>query len=423
MTTRSAPRGAPPTAALESASDDEIGRAYHTVLELGAGLALGRRAESLAVFAGGDRVSLDLEGRLHRAWLDGDSYQRGLDGRVRKVRIGRDTERAKWLEIELLAAGEIRPVLTRVTALVRRAAEAAASALGVPDAIAEPLARAAAWDLERYARERARFERVYRPIPILPPDQNRAVVVQFTEGCSYNRCAFCHLYKDVRFRLRSPEELARHVREVRELFGSTLQLRRGVFLGQANALVVEQRKLLEALGIVRAEFGSSREWPIGAFIDSFTKPKTVAELRELVALGLEGVSLGLESGSAAVLTGLGKPVEVDAAVELIHAVGEAELRRGIIVLIGAGGRRLAGEHTEATVRAIERMRLGPRDRVYLSPLHVHEGSRYEARMAEDGLDALTPNELAEQAARVRAELRARGVKCPIALYDIRRFIY
>lgn len=396
----------------------EIGRAYTSVAELGA-LTLARRAEVLSVFSGDDRVHLDLEGRLHRAWLGGDSFQRGIDGRVRRVHIDRGDGAPRWLDIDVLAPREAEPILERAIDKVRQAHELSAGHPLPPD-IAEPLERAAAWDLARYREELVRFSRAYRPIPILPPDQNRALVVQITEGCSFNRCTFCHLYKDVRFRLRPPDELRRHLGEVRELFGRALLLRRGVFLGQANALVVEQEKLTAAIRLVREELG---EGPLGSFIDSFTRRKTAEELRELTALGLSSVALGLESGSAEVLSGLGKPMEVDDAVKLVQSVGEAGIRRGVIVLVGAGGKRLAREHVERTVAALEAMQLGPRDRVYLSPLHVIPGSAYEARLRDDALEPLSPAELTAQAKELRERLRGKGVAPPIALYDIRRFIY
>ncbi len=396
----------------------EIGRAYTEVAELGA-VTLARRAEMLSLFSGDERVHLDLEGRLHRAWLGGDSFQRGIDGRVRRVHIERGPGAPRWLDIDVLDPGEAEPVLERVIDQVRQAA-ALAAGRELSAEIAEPLERAQAWDLSRYAEELAHFRRVYRPIPILPPDQNRALVVQITEGCSFNRCTFCHLYHDVRFRLRPPEELREHVRAVRELFGRALSLRRGVFLGQANALVVDQKKLVALIELVRDELGAQ---PLGAFIDSFTRPKTPDELEELSALGLDSVALGLESGSAEVLSGLGKPVEVDAAVELIHGVGKAGIRRGVIVLVGAGGRRFASQHVDDTVRAITAMQLGPRDRVYLSPLHVIEGSVYEQRMRKDALEPLDRAALDEQASELRQRLRSAGVGASIARYDIRRFIY
>ena len=46
-----------------------------------------------------------------------------------------------------------------------------------------------------------------RTIPILPPDQYLALVVQATEGCSWNKCTFCAFYKDRPFHIKHEAEL------------------------------------------------------------------------------------------------------------------------------------------------------------------------------------------------------------------------
>jgi hypothetical protein len=417
----------------------EIGPAYRRVVELRHDLRIARKRYLLTVLAGRDQIHLDLDGRLHRAWLDGESFQRGLDGRVRRVRIERPRPDDRWLEIEVIGQEAGTGVLERVGELVRAAANAAHAGTGLATELAAPLARAMDWDHARYTAELARFAAAYDPIPILPPDQNRALVLQATAGCSWNRCTFCHLYQDVRFRAHPIDEFRAHVRRVLALVGRALPLRRGVFIGQANALCIEQQQLRDAVRIMREELAAAARqigeaetpttdaavdsWPLGSFIDSFTRRRTLAELRELRDLGLDSVALGLESGGERVLATLGKPAEVGEAIELVHELGEARIRRGIIVLVGAGGERLADEHLEHTVDAISAMRLGRRDRVYLSPLHVIAESEYARRCATEGLGILARPALVAQAESLRARLRAAGVSSAIALYDIRRFIY
>lgn len=404
----------------------EVGSAYRELLVLDAGeLGVARKDHLLSLFAGKDElVHLDLDGRLHRAWLGGSSYQRGLDGRVRRVALQGEGD-ARSLSIELLPPGEAARVLGRVGELVGRAASALPPGAAV--SLTEPLARA----LEQVGpqareREAERFAETYQPIPILPPDQTRALVIQLTSGCSWNRCTFCHLYRDATFALKTPDALREHVRRVLELVGRGLPLRRGVFLGQANALVVAQEKLLPLFDVVHAELrragapGSMASF--AAFIDAFSRPKSVAELAELRARGLTSVSLGLESGSDEVLGQLGKPAEAEGAIALVDSLHAAGVGVGVIVLVGAGGKRLAEGHVAATVDSLARMRLGRGDRVYLSPLVVVEpGSAFAKSLTN--LGALSATEIAEQAARIRAGLRAAGVSVPIALYDIRRFVY
>ena len=402
----------------------EIGPAYREVLPLGAGgLVLARKEHLLSLFApGGDLLHLDLEGRLHRAWIDGDSYQRGLDGRVRRVAIERgDAFRA--LAIEILPDGVAAPLLARVAGLVHAAATALPA--HAPASLAGPLARARRWDPARYQDEGRLFATTYDPIPILPPDQNRALVLQLTSGCSWNRCTFCHLYRDATFSLKTPEALRAHIRSVLALVGRALPLRRGLFLGQANALVIAQDKLLPLLDVVREEMervAAPRAFStLAAFIDSFTRAKTEDELRALRERGLMSVALGLESGSAEVLAGLGKPAEAEAAIALAHVLRAAGIGLGIIVLAGAGGKKLGAEHLATTVETIAAMAPARGDRIYLSPLVVHPGSAYVARSGV--LAPLTPAELAHEAEEFRTRLRTAGVTVPIALYDIRRFIY
>lgn len=404
----------------------EVGSAYRELLVLDAGeLGVARKDHLLSLFAGKDElVHLDLDGRLHRAWLAGSSFQRGLDGRVRRVSLEGEGE-ARSLSIEVLPPAEAARVLGRVGELVRKAA--AALPPGAATALAEPLTRALEQSgAEAREREAERFAATYQPIPILPPDQTRALVIQLTSGCSWNRCTFCHLYRDATFSLKTPDALREHVRRALELVGRGLPLRRGVFLGQANALVVAQDKLLPLFDVVHAELrragapGSLASF--AAFIDAFSRPKRVEELRELRARGLSSVSLGLESGSDEVLGQLGKPAEAEGAIALVESLHAAGVGVGVIVLVGAGGRRLAERHVEATVDTIARMRLGRGDRVYLSPLVVVEpGSAFAKSLTN--LGALSATEIAEQAARIRAGLRAAGVSVPIALYDIRRFVY
>jgi hypothetical protein len=47
-----------------------------------------------------------------------------------------------------------------------------------------------------------------------PPAEAASLIVQVTEGCAYNRCLFCPMYKGKDFRVHSPAEIAAHLRDL-----------------------------------------------------------------------------------------------------------------------------------------------------------------------------------------------------------------
>jgi radical SAM superfamily enzyme YgiQ (UPF0313 family) len=295
----------------------------------------------------------------------------------------------------------------------------------------------ASWDRESLERDAEGLRRLYRPIPILPPDHYASLVLQLTEGCAWNRCGFCDFYSGVPYRERELEEFLRHVDGVLRHLGGSLSRLRRVFLGQANALLVDNDRLLPMLdGIAeripvlsphlgregrrrfKAEHGF---WVDGfySFIDGFHRQKSAAEYQALAEVGVRRVYLGMESGSPEVLRLLDKPPAVEAAEELVHALRGAGIQVGVILLVGAGGTAYALRHLEETLASLRRMELGRGDQVYLSRLVVHEGGAYEARALRDGLQALDRSAQDAQIEAFRRGIR-REAKGPVAVapYEI-----
>lgn len=48
-----------------------------------------------------------------------------------------------------------------------------------------------------------------------PPYEAYSVIIQATSGCTYNRCRFCNLYRDERFRLSPMEEFEEDLAEIK----------------------------------------------------------------------------------------------------------------------------------------------------------------------------------------------------------------
>lgn len=188
--------------------------------------------------------------------------------------------------------------------------------------LADALARTLSFGPERLAQDGATFRALYKPVSILPPDQYLALVLQATEGCSWNRCTFCGLYRDRAFRIHSPESFRAHCEAVRDFYGAGLSLRRGVFLADANALVTPQKRLVELLRVAQSIFAlPDGPRPIYSFVSAFdVERKSPAGWAELYALGVRRAYIGLETGDDALLRFLNKPGSAQDAIDAVRAL-------------------------------------------------------------------------------------------------------
>ena len=87
-----------------------------------------------------------------------------------------------------------------------------------------------------------------------PPSEANSLILQATIGCSYNRCTFCAMYQDKRFRVRSLEELQGEIDWARSNLGRVDK----VFLADGDALVAKSSFSAELLDRLSAAFPDLR---------------------------------------------------------------------------------------------------------------------------------------------------------------------
>jgi radical SAM superfamily enzyme YgiQ (UPF0313 family) len=47
--------------------------------------------------------------------------------------------------------------------------------------------------------------------PIRPPSEARSLLIRVTRNCPWNKCAFCHSYRDTPFALRTVEDIKKDI--------------------------------------------------------------------------------------------------------------------------------------------------------------------------------------------------------------------
>jgi Radical SAM superfamily len=388
--------------------------------------------------------AFDLEGKPLSFWMNGKTFVWTLDCRV--IKKWRDSESPEK-QIQEADPNECQAILGQARSRLAELHMALQrgnlqflpsddSAYNAFELIGSWLAKFLAWDTARCEERKRAFASVYSPVTILPPDQYLTLVLQVTLGCHWNRCTFCDFYRAVPFHIKSMEEFEQHLHAVKRFLGSAIRLRRSIFLGDANALILPQSRLLRVFDQINQEFcfadtpsAARRDGPIlegiNSFLDVFAgERKSEMDFRELKARHLRRVYLGVETGCDPLLAFLNKPANSAQASDLVVRLKSAGLSLGLIVLIGAGGDHFSDAHVEETAALIRRMPLGTEDVIYLSPLHTSPESEYAQRAKEAGIHALTSLEIEEQAKQMRVSLTSAPQPGPrLARYDIREFVY
>ena len=234
-----------------------------------------------------------------------------------------------------------------------------------------------------------------------PPSEADSLILQATIGCSYNRCTFCAMYRDKRFRVRPIAELKAEIARVRRVAGQDVQK---VFLADGDALVAKTRFLEELLGALREAFPNLRRVSCYASPQSL-QVRTVEDMERLRALGLTQLYLGVESGDDVVLEQLDKGVDAAEMVRVAGKATDAGMKLSTMVLLGAGGRARSQAHAEASARVINSIQPRFVSTLVMTP---EEGTPLWDKASRGEVDELTPIELAVELRTFVSGLKLRG---------------
>ena len=347
---------------------------------------------------------LDLEGRPLFFEHEFKSYERGLSGML----VRKSWDRGRRV-VEIIKGPGRESLLRSVYGVLEGALRGASGE--AKDSLELAVRRGLGWLKE----DEGRFRELYLPVTILPPDHYLSIVLQAVVGCIYNKCSFCNFYKDRLYRPKDPSEFREHALKVRRWLGLGIMVRRNVFLSDANPLSAPKGYVMEYVRIANDIFPEAGG--IYSFADYFSTRLEPHDYSKLASLGLRRVYMGLESGSKDVLRLLNKPPNPDEAVRMALRLRDSGIARGIIVLVGAGGRGLWRRHVEETVSAIAKMDPGNDDIIFLSRLVLSPDLPYMKLVR----DHLSEREMDLQEEQFRGAISGLGVK--VASYNILESIY
>jgi radical SAM superfamily enzyme YgiQ (UPF0313 family) len=180
-----------------------------------------------------------------------------------------------------------------------------------------------------------------------PPSEANSLILQVTNGCSWNRCTFCEMYTQPqkRFRPKAQQDIEQELAALARVGVAP----RRIFLADGDAMTLSFRRLKLILETIR------RILPATQRVSSYCLPrnlknKTVEQLQELRALGLELFYVGCESGDDLVLERVSKGETFDSSLAALTKIKAAGAKSSVMILNGLGGQRYSEQHAVNSAR-------------------------------------------------------------------------
>ncbi|MHA1697169.1 MAG: radical SAM protein [Candidatus Helarchaeota archaeon] len=193
-------------------------------------------------------------------------------------------------------------------------------------------------------------------ILIRPPVEAYSLLLNVTEGCRWNKCKFCGVYRNQPYWVRPLELVFKEIDFYAMQYGREFIDR--VFMAGGSALSAPTDHLEKVIKKIAETFPNTLK-PEGR-ISSYAKNhdilrKTPDELRRLKEAGLKIVYMGLESGSDKILKMMRKGTNVYGQIKASKKLMESGIKLSLYIILGLGGVPLSEEHALKTAEALNKI--------------------------------------------------------------------
>ncbi|MBI5881889.1 MAG: radical SAM protein [Elusimicrobia bacterium] len=221
-----------------------------------------------------------------------------------------------------------------------------------------------------------------------PPAEAESLLLRIDQGCPYNRCSFCGMYRDRVFRRST-------INEAEALISRSARRNRGarrVFLADGDVMARPFEDLSAILGMLQKAFPSLARVNVYA-TGSAIAAKTDEQLSVLRSQRLHTLYMGLESGDEETLRRCRKAETARLMVEAGLRAQARGLHMSVMALLGLGGRERTSEHALATASALNLMK--PKLLSFLRVIPV-PGTRLQAEIDKGEFLQLTEYETVQE---------------------------
>jgi radical SAM superfamily enzyme YgiQ (UPF0313 family) len=177
-----------------------------------------------------------------------------------------------------------------------------------------------------------KHEIYYCPPVFRPPSEAHSLLIQLTEGCTYE-CDFCIPYLKKSFNVRDIAEVKKDLDVAKDIYGPGV---RRIFFLDGNAMVTPTEKLLEITNFAYETFPNLERISVYAHSKDILK-KSEEQLKQLSDSGLNLAYVGFESGYDELLKTVNKHATKKDHIEASKKLMEANITLSATLINGLGG--------------------------------------------------------------------------------------
>ena len=187
--------------------------------------------------------------------------------------------------------------------------------------------------------------------PFRPPSEANSLLLRVTRGCPWNRCAFCPMYKDIKFEKRQVQAVKRDIDTAKEFTGGNVET---AFIADSDSLIIKTEEICQILAHLHGTFPSLTRVTSYARAQTL-KRKSVEGLRKIRSAGLTRLHIGLETGSAQLLDRIKKGAGPETMIRGCVKAKDAGFEVSLYVLLGIGGESGWQEHAVETAKVLNQI--------------------------------------------------------------------
>jgi len=184
---------------------------------------------------------------------------------------------------------------------------------------------------------------------VRPPHEAYSVMLEVTVGCTHNSCRFCSFYHGVHFHMSSLSQVEEDLREARRHDSEAKR----VWMVGGDPFSMSTNKLKTLAKLIHRYLPKANIATYARVSSTFHK--TVEELRELRAMGINDLVIGIESGDDEALKQMNKGYTSADILRECHKLEEAGINYYAIFLGGLAGHGNGTRNAENTAAVLNQL--------------------------------------------------------------------